>query len=121
MTTPTVGRIGTLTFLEGPPGQPLLREAGDVTLLLEECFAIPTRSALLYAENLPQAFFDVSSQIAGEFLQKLRNYSVRVAVVAPRDSTPMSQRFEQLLAAEQRDRAFALFASRADALVWLAE
>jgi hypothetical protein len=99
----------------------LLPESGDVTSLLEDCFAVPTRSALLYAENLPQAFFDVSSQVAGTVLQKLRNYGVRIAVVAAPDSVPTSHRFDQLLAAEQRDRAFALFTSRADAVAWLAE
>jgi hypothetical protein len=89
--------------------------------LLEDCFAVPTRSALLYVENLPPTFFDVSSQVAGTVLQKLRNYGVRVAVVADPGSVQASPRFDQLLAAEHRDRAFALFTSRADAVAWLAE
>jgi hypothetical protein len=117
----TRGSDGHLTFLEGPPGQPLLRRADDVNTLLEECFAVPTRVALLYAENLPPEFFDVSSQQAGTFLQKLRHYGIRVAVIAPADSTATSQRFGQLLAAERRDRMFDLFESRADALAWLNE
>ncbi len=110
---------GSLTFLEGPPGLPLLQAADDVTTLLEECFAVPTRSALLYAANLPPAFFDVSSQQAGTFLQKLRHYGLRVAVVAPADSVPMSHRFHELAAAEQRDGAFGVFDSRTAALAWL--
>ena len=121
MTTLTRVTAGSRTFLEGPPGQPLLTEVGDVTTLLEECFAVPTRSALLYAENLPPAFFDVSSQQAGAFLQKLRNYGMRVAVVAPTGSVATSQRFGQLIAAEQRDRAFDVFESRAEAVRWLTE
>jgi len=122
MMTLTRGTAGQRTFIEGPPGRPLLLERGDVTtLLLEECFAVPTRSALLYAENLPQGFFDVSSQVAGAFLQKLRTYGLRVAVVAPPASVLPSHRFGQLLAAESRDRTFAVFESRADALAWLIE
>jgi hypothetical protein len=90
MPTLARGTAGALIFVEGPPGEPLLQSADDVTALLEQCFAVPTRSALLYAANLPPGFFDVSSQQAGTFLQKLRNYGLRVAVVAPADSVPMS-------------------------------
>jgi hypothetical protein len=108
-----------LTFLEGPPGWPFLQSADDINTLLEECFAVPTRSALLYAANLPSAFFDVSSQQAGTFLQKLRHYGMRVAVVAPADSVAMSHRFHELAAAEQRDGAFGVFDSRAAAIAWL--
>lgn len=115
------GTVGDVTFLEGPPGQPLFRDVDGITMLLEECFAIPTRRALLYADNLPPAFFDVSSQLAGTFLQKLRNYGLRLAVVAPPDSVQTSHRFAELAAAERRDRAFGLFDSRAAALVWLAD
>jgi hypothetical protein len=107
------------TFLEGQPGQPYLRRADDVTLLIEECFSSRTRRALLYAGNLPREFFDVSSQQAGTILQKLRSYRVRLAVVAPRDSIPMSSRFHELMAAEQRDDAFGVFDDREAAIAWL--
>ena len=117
----TPGVVGQLTFLEGPPGQSLLRDAGGLTALLEECFAVPTRRALLYAENLPLTFFDVSSGEAGAFLQKLRTYGLRVAVVAPPHSVPVSHRFAELMAAERRDGAFGLFDSRTAALLWLVE
>lgn len=119
MSTLARGTVGALIFLEGPSGQPLLQTADDVTTLLEQCFAVPTRSALLYAANLPPAFFDVSSQQAGTFLQKVRHYGLRVAVVAPADSVQMSHRFHELAAAEQRDRTLAVFDSRTAALAWL--
>ena len=74
---------------------------------------------LLYEENLPATFFDVSSGQAGLFLQKLRTYDLRVAVVAGLDSIPMSRRFRELLAAERRDRTFDVFDSREAARLWL--
>ena len=120
MTAFTHGTHGGLAFIEGTPGQQLLRDADDTSIVLEECFAVPTSSALLYAENLPPAFFDVSSREAGAFLQKLRNYGVRVAVVVGTDAAPTSQRFAELAAAERRDNTFGMFASRDDALAWLA-
>jgi hypothetical protein len=110
---------GELTFVEGPPEQPLLADARNINTVLEECFAVPCRSALLYAENLPPRFFDVSSQQAGAILQKLRNYGVRLAVVAPEGSVEMSTRFGELAAAERRDGSFGIFDTREAALAWL--
>ena len=118
-TTLTPTTVGSSVFLEGQPGEPYLRRAGDVTSLIEECFSARTRHALLYADNLPPAFFDVSSQQAGEILQKLRSYGVRLAVVTPSESVAMSSRFHELMAAEQRDGAFGVFESREAALAWL--
>ena len=118
-TTLTPTTVGRSTFLEGHPGRPYLRRANDVTSLIEECFSARTRRALLFADNLPPAFFDVSSQQAGEILQKLRSYGVRLAVVAPLESVAMSSRFHELMAAEQRDGAFGVFESREAALAWL--
>jgi len=115
------GTVGNVTYLEGPPGLPLLDDAEDITTVMEACFAVPTRSVLLHSDNLPPRFFDVSSQQAGTFLQKLRVYGLRVAVVAPANSVPMSSRFAELAAAERRDGAFGLFDSRADALAWLTQ
>jgi uncharacterized protein DUF4180 len=109
-----------LTFLEATPGHRLFQDA-NVSVLLEACFAVPARLALLYTDNLPPAFFDVSSQQAGTVLQKLRRYGVRLAVVASADAVATSRRFGELAAAERRDRTFALFDSRAAAIAWLTE
>jgi hypothetical protein len=87
---------------------------------LGECFGAQTRLALLYAENLPPAFFDVSSQEAGAILQKLRNYGVRLAVVAPPGHVTMSSRFSEA-AAEKRDNLFGIFVTRDKALAWLVD
>ena len=110
--------VGHAVVVEGPAGEPLLRDARDINDMIGQCFGANTTLALLYAENLPPAFFDVSSGQAGEILQKLRNYGLRLAVVvAPH--TEVSSRFHELQAAERRDRAFAVFDSRVEALVWL--
>ena len=110
--------LGDAVVVEGPAGEPLLRGAGDINDVIGECFGAHTTLALLYGENLPPAFFDVSSRQAGEILQKLRNYGMRLAVVvAP--GAAVSRRFHQLQAAERRDGVFAVFDSRDAALAWL--
>jgi hypothetical protein len=87
--------------------------------LLEACFGAGAGAALLYAANLPPAFFDLSSGAAGAMLQKLRLYGVRLAVV--RDpAVAASSRFGELVDEERRRRDFGIFASRAEARAWLA-
>jgi hypothetical protein len=108
-----------ITFIEGPFSQPLLSQPRDVTLVVEACFSSRTRAALLYSSNLTARFFDVSSLEAGDVLQKLHNYRMRVAVVLD-SGTAMSRRFHELLAAERRDPHFQLFDTRESAVEWLA-
>jgi hypothetical protein len=73
---------GGVKVVVGPPDTSFMSDADDVGLVLEACFSAGTRAALLYAENRPATFFDLSSGQAGAVLQKLRNYGVRLAVVA---------------------------------------
>jgi len=108
-----------VAVVEGLPETPFMSDAGDVDLVLEACFSTGTRAALLYAENLPAEFFDLSSGQAGAVLQKLRNYGVRFAVVAHPDRTRMSRRFGEMVAEERRGCHFGLFETRADAREWL--
>lgn len=106
--------------IEGPPGRPVLAGAGDVDRLLEACFGADCGAAMLHAENLPSAFFDLSSGIAGAMLQKLRLYGVRLAVVRGPGVGAASSRFGELIAEERTRRDFGVFTSRAEARAWLA-
>jgi hypothetical protein len=100
-------------FVEGPPGLQFMRSSGDAGLVVEACFSNEVNSALLYAENLTERFFDLSSGEAGDILQKLRNYRIRLAVVvvyAP-NSVRISSRFGEMAAEEARAGYFRLFES----------
>jgi hypothetical protein len=112
---------GGVRFVEGRQDAPLIASADDAVSVLEACFAAGVRAALLYAENLPTAFFDLSSGQAGAILQKLRTYGVRLAVVAPPGRVKLSTRFEEMVAEESRGRHFGLFQTRDVARAWLAE
>ena len=116
----TVIEAPDFVAVEGPAGEPLLASAREIDQVLEACFAAGCREALLYAENLPPAFFDLSSGDAGAILQKLRNYGVRLAIVRDAGSDGTSARFGELMAEERMRRDFGVFASRGDALAWLA-
>ena len=105
-------------WIEGPAGQPLLRQPGDVNTLIEASFEHGTTRLLLYSENLTERFFDLSSGDAGEILQKLRNYHIRLAVVHS-PTVQLSRRFEELMIEENQMPHFRLFEDRQAAQAWL--
>jgi hypothetical protein len=108
-----------MKMLEREPGARYLADAGDVGRLIEDCFSSGARSALLYADNLPRKFFDLSSGQAGLILQKLRSYRVRLAVVAPKERVVPTRPFNEMAAEERRSGQFALFETREAAAAWL--
>jgi hypothetical protein len=108
-----------VTFVEGLPDQPFMSSIKDVDRVLEACFSSGVDCALLYAANLTPGFFDLSSREAGEILQKLRNYRIRLAVVCPPAGAGFSSRFGEMLAEERRGTDFAVFDARHAAVEWL--
>jgi hypothetical protein len=103
-------------IVEGTSGEPLMRRPQDATLLLEACFSARVRGALLYPENLTSQFFDLSSGEAGEVLDKLRRFHVRLAVVCEPHTVRFSSRFLEILSDDLR-----VFETRDEARLWLAQ
>ncbi len=101
--------------VEGTPGQAILRSPQDATLILDACFSERTSAALVYPENLTANFFDLSSGQAGEILEKLRRFRVRLAIVCPRGTVRLSSRFPEILSDDLR-----MFETRDEARQWLA-
>lgn len=56
----------------------------------------PHRKLLIYEENLNPNFFDLSTGLAGDILQKLVNYSVQTAIVL-NSGTHRTVRFKVLI------------------------
>jgi hypothetical protein len=108
-------------MIEGPRDRPWLTSAADWKAVVEACAAARTSDALLHPANLPAAFFDLSSGLAGEYLQKWRNYRIRVAVLAPPGSIAPSSRFPEMVAEEARKGYFRIFETREPAVEWLEE
>ena len=88
--------------------------------LIGLCFEYRTRTVLLYAENLTERFFDLSSGEAGTILQKLRNYHIKVAVVLTPDGPRQSTMFREMAREEGKGNDFRLFDDRDAAEEWLA-
>jgi hypothetical protein len=124
MTVFDLATDGDVSFLEGSRTAPATADGTATeltTAIIEAAFGAGTRAVLVYAEQLPAEFFDLSSRVAGDALQRLRNYGVRLAVVVPAGWAGGSSRFGEMVAEERRGRDFALFESRGAAIEWLAE
>jgi Domain of unknown function (DUF4180) len=86
---------------------------------LVRCIEQGSRALLLDRGALPPAFFDLSTGVAGELGQKLVNYGIRMAAVVP-DLAAHSPRFQDFAREANRGRQFRFFATREEAVAWLA-
>lgn len=107
--------------IEAQPDQPLMQRVDDASLVIEACFSMRVKAAVLYPANLTPAFFDLSSGEAGAILQKLRNYGIRVAVVCSPGTVSFSTRFGEMAEEETRGRHLGFVESRDAAREWLSK
>ncbi len=97
-----------LRYLVGEQQQPVLQKLSEINYLLEVCFGENCDNLALYPENLTASFFDLSSREAGEILQKLRQYSIRTAIIVDLTKHAHSQYFAEM-AYEENKRGFCYF------------
>lgn len=83
------------------------------------CIEHDAPALLLDAGALPAAFFDLRTGVAGELVQKLVNYGIRLAAVVP-DLDAQPPRFREFAREANGGRQFRFFATRSDAIDWLA-
>jgi hypothetical protein len=91
----------------------------DALRFVETAYEQNTRAFLLDGSLLPAEFFELRTRFAGEFVQKLVNYQLRVAAVFPPDAS-RSERFAEFIGELTRHPSFRSFAERAEAEAWLA-
>lgn len=72
-------------YLKGIAGQKLILKVDDVVELVNLCIENRVAKIMLFAENLTDNFFKLSSCEAGNILQKFRNYRIKVAAILPKD------------------------------------
>jgi hypothetical protein len=90
----------------------------DALRFVEAAYEHGTRAFLLDGDLLPAEFFELRTRFAGEFVQKLVNYHLRVAAVFPPDAS-RSERLAEAIGELRRGSAFRTFAERAEAEAWL--
>ena len=73
--------IHSLKIAELNSDELLIRNAQDGLDILGTAYYDGYDAIILYAENIVPEFFDLSSGLAGEILQKFSNYRMRLAIV----------------------------------------
>ncbi|MDQ7904210.1 DUF4180 domain-containing protein [Phytohabitans sp. ZYX-F-186] len=77
----TVEEIHGVRVLTVPGQGPAIRGGADALDLIAASFEEQAEFVVIPVERLDPAFFTLSNGLAGEFLQKLVNYRLRVAIV----------------------------------------
>jgi hypothetical protein len=90
----------------------------DALLIISACYENDAGCVLLHEDILPAAFFELQTRFAGEFVQKLVNYRIRIAAVFAKNET-YSERFREYVAEARGGNQFRTFADEASALRWL--
>ncbi len=107
-----------IPFVECLPGALCLQSERDALDLVAACGENETSRLLIYAENLAEAFFHLSSGLAGAVLLKFTMYRIKsAAVLTPELAT--RGKFGEFVLETNRGRDFRVFYSRDEAVRWL--
>ena len=91
----------------------------DPVAAVKRCLESGNEALLFAADALPESFFDLRTGVAGEVVQRLVNYGLRMAAVVP-DPAAHGERFTEFAREAARGRGpFRFFADRDAALDWL--
>ena len=97
-----------------------IRTAQDFLELLVWGMEQGANRFILGDSNFAPEFYDLTTGLAGELLQKLSNYSARLAIVGTFDMVA-SNRFRELMAEANKGSQVHFARSRDDVLSWLME
>jgi hypothetical protein len=104
--SPVLEPIGSISTLQ------------DALTLVSASFEVNAYNILLRSAQLPPAFFDLQTGFAGEFVQKLVNYRLRIACVFG-DEQAYSERFAEYVREGRKGQHFRTFAVESEAVSWL--
>lgn len=92
----------------------------DPRAVVAQCIESGGRALLLDHGALPAAFFDLSTGVAGDLVQRLVLYDIRMAAVVP-DLTAHSVSFQHFVLEANRGGQYRFFPTREEAARWLEE
>ncbi|MDU4698462.1 MAG: DUF4180 domain-containing protein [Paenibacillus sp.] len=107
------------TIIVVTSAEPPIATGKEANCFIEACMEHNALRLIVYAEALSEDFFNLRTGLAGEILQKFVNFSLRAAIVAV-DGSLIQGRMKELLAESNRGNTFRVFASQAEAEIWLA-
>ena len=102
-----------IVFEPAEPGAPL-----DPNQAVTACIESGADALLLDQKALTPDFFDLSSGVAGNLVQRLQNYGIRMAAVVP-STAAHSRAFQEFAMEANTGSRFRFFPTREDAIAWL--
>lgn len=105
----------TMPYLDAPTEASQRFTPAD---LVSACYEKDVWSVVFDEGALHPDFFDLSSGLAGDMVQKLVNYGIRAAVVVP-DVTDYSRSFRDFVKESNRSGPIRFFGDRAAAVEWI--
>lgn len=90
----------------------------DLDDALTACIESGASALLLDEHAIAPEFFDLSTLVAGNPVQRLRNYGIRMAAVVP-TAGGRSVAFQDFVREANTGSGFRFFSSREDAMRWL--
>lgn len=106
-------------YIECLAGDGLIESEADALDLVAACGEHLAPRLLIFAESLPEVFFDLRSGLAGAVLQKFATYRVKVAAVLSPELANQGRFGEMVLEANRSNRMFHVFQEREQAEAWL--
>jgi PadR family transcriptional regulator AphA len=114
----SVGEKGNRRYIECLVDQKCIENERDALDLVVACIENDSNLLLLYEGNLSPGFFELSTGLAGNILQKFVNYSIKVAAVI--DTERISQgRFREMVIEVNQGSHFRVFNNCIEAVEWL--
>ncbi len=107
-------------WVECFPAGNLIASEADALDWVALCGEYGAGALLIHAENLPDAFYDLSSGFAGAILLKFANYRLRLAAVVSADKINRGK-FHEMVLETNRGNNFRVFTDRGRAEDWLCE
>lgn len=113
----TLEALEGTTYVTSSTADVFIRTTGDFLDLIAWGGEQGTNLCLLMDTNLPPEFYDLSTGLAGEILQKVSNYHIRLAIVGSFDMV-RSERFRELMTESNKGRSVYFAHTREAALAW---
>lgn len=105
-------------YIECLPGEQLLDSEREALDLVVACGENETDRLMVHADNLPEAFFRLSTGLAGAIFLKFNLYRIRFAAVLTPELVG-DGRFKELVWESNRGSEFRVFYDRQKAEDWL--
>lgn len=109
---------GNKKYIECFSAETLLNTEQDAIDLITLCFETNTYLLLIHDEVLPDDFFRLGTNLAGNVLQKFINYHIKVGVILTSEQR-IKGKFKNMLAESNKGNDFRVFKNIEEAEKWL--